>query len=107
MTKQSASVFPREQQHAKALGQRLRAARLRRRISLGEMAARAGVTPKTLRRLEQGDLSVGLALLIRTLSVLGLTDDIDRIAANDEIGQRLAEMILPARPHRARTGRPT
>lgn len=105
MAKQSAPVFPREQQLARALGQRIRAARLRRSVSLGEMAARAGVTPKTLRRLEQGDLSVGLALLIRTLSVLGLTDDIERIASNDEIGQRLAEMRLPERPHRARTGR--
>ena len=84
------------------MGQRLRAARLRRRIPLAEMAVRAGVTPKTLRRLEQGDASVGLALLIRTLSVLGLTDDINRIAARDDIGQRLAEMSLPERPHRTR-----
>jgi transcriptional regulator with XRE-family HTH domain len=100
VTKQSAPVFPREEQQARALGQRLRTARLRRRVSLGEMAARVGVTPKTLRRLEQGDPSVGLALLIRTLSVLGLTNDIDRIAASDEIGQHLADMGLSQRPRR-------
>ncbi len=64
------------------------------------MAARVGVSPKTLRRLEQGDPSVGLALLIRTLSVLGLMGDIDRIAASDEIGQRLADMRLSQRPRR-------
>lgn len=100
MSRQSAPVFPREQQQAKALGERLRTARLRRRIPVVEMAARVGVTPKTQRRLEQGDPAVGLAMLIRTLSVLGLSKDLDQIAAHDEIGQRLADMALPERPHR-------
>jgi transcriptional regulator with XRE-family HTH domain len=103
MSKQQAPIFPREQRQAQALGQRLRAARLRRRVPLGELAARTGVTRTTLRRLEQGDPSVGLALLIRTMSVLGLANDIDRLAANDEVGQRLAEIGLSERPHR-RTG---
>src|SRR6202171_3207292 len=103
MSKQSAPIFPREQHQAQALGQRLRAARLRRRIPLGEMAARTGVNPKTLRRLEHGDPSVGLALLIRTISVLGLVNDIVRLVTTDEVGQRLAEMGLSERPHR-RTG---
>jgi transcriptional regulator with XRE-family HTH domain len=101
MPRQSAPVFPREQQQARALGERLRAARLRRRIPVVEMAARVGVTPKTQRRLEQGDPSVGLATLIRTLSVLGLAKDLDQVAANDEIGHRLADIALPERPRRS------
>ena len=101
MPRQSAPVFPREQQQARALGERLRAARLRRRIPVVEMAARVGVTPKTQRRLEQGDPSVGLATLIRTLSVLGLAKDLDQVAAHDEIGQRLADIALPERPRRS------
>ena len=101
MPRQSAAVFPREQQQARALGERLRAARLRRRIPVVEMAARVGVTPKTQRRLEQGDTTVGLAMLIRTLSVLGLARDLDQLAAHDEIGQRLADIALPERPRRS------
>jgi transcriptional regulator with XRE-family HTH domain len=65
------------------------------------MAARVGVTPKTQRRLEQGDTSVGLAMLVRTLSVLGLAKDLDQIAARDEIGQRLSDIALPERPRRS------
>jgi hypothetical protein len=65
------------------------------------MAARVGVTPKTQRRLEQGDTSVGFAMLIRTLGVLGLAKDLDQIAAHDEIGQRLADVALPQRPRRS------
>lgn len=101
MPRQTAPIFPREQQQARALGERLRAARLRRRIPVAEMAARVGVTPKTQRRLEQGDPSVGLAMLIRTLSVLGLAKDLDQIAVHDEIGQRLADIALPERPRRS------
>src|SRR2546429_7771848 len=101
MPRQTAPVFPREQQQAQALGERLRAARLRRRIPVAEMAARVGVTPKTQRRLEQGDTSVGLATFIRTLSVLGMAKDIDQIAARDEIGQRLSDIALPERPRRS------
>src|SRR5260370_32712573 len=104
MMKRVAPIFPREQQQARALGQRLRSARLRRGMALSEMAARAGVTPKTMRRLEQGDSSVGLALLVRTLSVLGLAQDLDRIAGQDEIGERLVEMGLRKRPHRKALG---
>jgi transcriptional regulator with XRE-family HTH domain len=101
MPRESAPVFPREQQQARALGERLRAARLRRRIPVVEMAARVGVTPRTQRRLEQGDPSVGLATLIRTLSVLGLAKDLDQVAAHDEIGHRLADMALSERPRRS------
>ena len=82
------------------MGERIRSARLRRRIPLSEMAARVGVNRMTQRRLEQGDGSVSLAVLIRNLSVLGMADDFDQIAANDEIGQRLADISLPVRPRR-------
>lgn len=100
MPRQTPPIYPREQQQARAAGERIRSARLRRRIPLAEMAARVGVNRMTQRRLEQGDGSVSLALLLRNLSVLGLADDFDRIAAVDEIGQKLSDLGLPARPHR-------
>ena len=93
-------VFPREEKQLQDLGQRLRAARLRRRIPVGEMAARVGIDRKTQWRLEQGDPSVSLAVLVRTLNVLGLSEDLDELGAKDEIGRRLAEIELPERPHR-------
>lgn len=103
MPKQIVTVFPREEQQARALGERLRSARLRRRIPVVEMASRVGVAPKTLRRLEQGDTSVSLASLIRALSVLGLSGDIDQVGARDETGRRLADLALQERPRRRAT----
>jgi transcriptional regulator with XRE-family HTH domain len=96
-------LFPREQLQAKELGGRLRQARLRRRISLTDLAARVGVNRMTQRRLENGDLTVSVAVLIRTLTVLGLAQDLDGIASIDDIGHRLADAGLPERPRQATT----
>jgi transcriptional regulator with XRE-family HTH domain len=100
MPRSARPLFPRTQQRADALGERLRLARLRRRMSLAELAARVGVTRQTLSRLEHGDLSTGLGVLASVLGVLGLEEDLDQLARDDEIGQRLQDVRL-RRPRRA------
>lgn len=100
MSKVARPVFPRTQRRAEALGERLRTARLRRRMSASEMAERADISRVTLQRLERGDPSVGMAVFLRVLSVLGLEDDIDAVARDDELGQRLQDVML-RRPRRA------
>lgn len=103
MSKVTRPVFPRTQRRAEALGERLRLARLRRRISLTEMGARVDASRVTLARLERGELTVGLAVLVRVLGVLGLEDDLDALARDDELGKRLQDLEL-RRPRR-RTAR--
>lgn len=103
MVRTARPVFPRTRRRVEALGERLRLARLRRRISLVDLAARTGTSRITLRRLEKGDPSVGLAVLTRVLAALGLEDDLDKIARDDELGQRLQDSYLrtarrPSRP---------
>jgi transcriptional regulator with XRE-family HTH domain len=69
-------------------------------MSLVELAARVDVTRNTLSRLERGDLSTSLGVLARVLAVLGLEEDLDRLAQDDELGQRLQDVRLrrPRRP---------
>lgn len=93
-------LFPLEEQRTTELGERIRLARLRRRIPLVELAQRIGVSRPTLLRLERGDAGVSLAVLVRVLSVLGLLDDLQKIAGDDELGQRLQDVSL-RRPRRA------
>ncbi len=102
MSRPRRSLYPDTQRQAEALGARLKAARVRRRMSEAEMAARVLVSRPTIRRLESGDLSVSTAILVRVLEVLSLADDISHIAERDELGHSLADARLP-RPHRPRT----
>lgn len=91
MSNRSVPTYPRYARLAEGLGERIRTARMRRRLTVTEMAERMGVTRPTLNRLEQGDLTVGLGVLVRALGVLGLDDDLAKLAADDELGRRLAD----------------
>src|SRR5680860_1876935 len=94
MPRPARTLFPQTQRRAEALGERLRLARLRRRMSLAELAARVDVSRDTVSRLERGELRTSLAVLVRVLGVLGLEEDLDLIARDDELGRRLQECLL-------------
>jgi transcriptional regulator with XRE-family HTH domain len=100
MTRPARTLFPKTQRKAEALGERLKAARLRRRMSGADMAARALVSRPTISRLEAGDLTVSASVLVRVLEVLAMEDDIDRLAEQDDLGHRLVDARAP-RPHRS------
>lgn len=56
-----------------AVGRRIRAERLRRGLTLRELATKVGVTPSALSQLERGRTSPSLATLKAISSALGLT----------------------------------
>ena len=85
-----------------ALGQRLRAARLRRRISTVLFAERMGVSRDTLNRLEKGESTIALGTYLRALRVLGLDRDLDAVARDDVLGQKLQDLRLTGQKHRRR-----
>lgn len=85
-------MFPRIERQLHELGGRLRAARLRRRMTQATLAARADVSVPTIRKLEKGDSTTSLATLARALHVLGLHADLDLVASNDELGRRLQDI---------------
>ncbi|MBF0305543.1 MAG: helix-turn-helix transcriptional regulator [Alphaproteobacteria bacterium] len=73
-----------------ALGADLRLARKRRRISLTAMAERLMVSPPTLRKLERGDPTVSLGVMVTALWALGLGRGLAMLAApeTDALGLR-------------------
>jgi transcriptional regulator with XRE-family HTH domain len=98
MPKRTPPTFPAGLRQLAALGERLRAARRRRRLTQAVVAARVGVSKQTLAKLEAGNPSTSLATTLRLLQVLGLGQDIDRLAADDELGRKLQDLEQPAPP---------
>ena len=84
---------------ARQLGDRLRLARKRRKMTQGEMAAAAGVTRKTLTNLESGAPGVSLGVMLTVLWKLGLLDSASALADPDadEHGKTLELARMPQR----------
>lgn len=94
MGRESHPLQPGLRRSGEALGDRIRLARLRRHMSQAEVAARADVDRRTIGRLERGDLSVSVALLIRVLGILGLAGDLENVARDDALGRQLQDIPL-------------
>ena len=65
--------------HLKALGERLRAERLRRNESQEVFAARLGASIPTLKKMEDGNPGVQFASWVAALEVLGRESDLAQI----------------------------
>lgn len=77
-------------------GERIKLARLRRNFPQALVASRAGITPKTLIEIEKGNPKVQIGLYLNVLFVLGLHEDINQVAENDELGRKLQDIgMLP------------
>jgi transcriptional regulator with XRE-family HTH domain len=107
MAKRIPPTHPRAQRQIEALGKRLRAARMRRSMTQEVMAERVGVSVPTIAKLENGDPSTSLATVLRVLTVLGLADHIDSLAAEDTLGRELQDNALRRTNARRRTTRKT
>jgi transcriptional regulator with XRE-family HTH domain len=103
MTRTHQRPYPAAAKQIATLGQRLRLARLRRKITSVLLAERMGVSRDTLHRLEKGDPTIAIGTYVRALRVLGLDGDLDAVASDDELGRKLQDLALPGR-RRKRSG---
>ncbi|MFZ2234936.1 MAG: helix-turn-helix domain-containing protein [Dokdonella sp.] len=101
MGKRTPLTHPAGRRQILALGDRLRAARLRRGLSQAVVAERVGVTVQTIGKLEGGNPTTSLATMLRVLQVLGLGNDINALAANDEQGRSLQDDKLIRAPSKS------
>lgn len=87
-------IYPKAAAALKAMGENLRLARKRRRITAKMMAERANVSLMTLRSLERGEPHVSMANYMAVVACLGFHDDIAAVAANDVLGRALQDAAL-------------
>ena len=83
------------------LGERLRLARLRRKLSAQAVADAAGITRVTLHRLESGAPAATLGTLAKVMDTLDMAGDLTLLARDDIVGQQLLDAALPPRRTRA------
>lgn len=94
MTRTSPSLLPRLRRLLEQVGGNMKLARRRRKHSAETVAQRAGISRKTLYRVEQGDPSVALGIYARVLQALRLEHDLVLLAADDELGRKLQDATL-------------
>lgn len=104
MAKKIAALLPTTDELLRQFGDRLRLARLRRRLSAKQVAERAGMAPMTLRSLEHGGSGVTLGAYLAVMQVLGIEKDLDLLGKADPMGRELQDAQLPARPKAIRPG---
>lgn len=81
------------------VGENIKIARVRRRITIQELANRVHVDERTISRMEKGDPSVNFKNLLTVLMVLGIADSVTALAHpdSDEVGKALEIQKYPKR----------
>lgn len=78
----------------KVVGENIKLARLRRKITTTMLAERADISRITLRKVENGESSVAMGVYANILFCLGLEKDLLLLAADDPLGRRLQDAEL-------------
>lgn len=89
-------------QNLQIVGEQIRLARLRRDLSIAQIAERAMCSELTVMRVEKGTPTVSMCIYLRVLFALGLDESILYLAKEDEIGRTLQDLDLK---HRVRASR--
>ena len=76
------------------VGEQIRMARLRRNLSIAQVAERATCLPFTVSRIEKGAPTLAIGIYLRVLYALQLDNDILLLAKEDAMGKALQDLSL-------------
>ncbi len=94
MKKRNIVLLPQVMGTMTLLGEHIKLARLRRKLTAEQVAERAGISRRTLVSVEKGLPSVAMGIYMQVLFVLGLSDDMAKVARDDKLGRKLQDIKL-------------
>ncbi len=94
MTKRNTILLPKIQRLIATLGENIKLARLRRKLSAEQVSERAGISRPTLTSIEKGSSTVSLGAYVSVLHILGLQEDILLLAQDDILGRKLQDASI-------------
>jgi transcriptional regulator with XRE-family HTH domain len=94
MKRKTHPVFPQHQKILAQVGEQIKLARKRRKLTTIQVAERAGIDRTTLYHIEKGKPSVAMGAYFHVLRVLNLHEDFLKLAADDVLGRKLQDLEL-------------
>lgn len=94
MGKGQPQLLPKVSNILAELGENLKLARLRRKLSTEQVSERAGIGRTTLWAIEKGSPLVAIGFYAQVLFVLGLEKDLVKVAGDDALGRKLQDAKL-------------
>lgn len=94
MNSKKALILPKYQVKLAGIGENIKLARKRRKLTTEQVSERAGIHRATLHRVEKGDPAVAMGIYFNVLRVLNLENDFLKIAQDDQLGRKLQDLGL-------------
>jgi transcriptional regulator with XRE-family HTH domain len=94
MNSKKTILLPKYQKMFEQIGENIKLARKRRKLTTQQVSERAGIHRATLYRIEKGDPAVSIGLFFNVFRVLNLQDDFLKLASDDEFGRKLQDLDL-------------
>ena len=94
MNSKKAILLPKYQKIFDGIGENIKLARKRRKLTTEQVAERAGIHRATLHRVEKGHPAVAIGIYFNVLRVFNLENDFSQIAIDDKFGRKLQDLDL-------------
>ncbi|CAM4056838.1 helix-turn-helix domain-containing protein [Gillisia hiemivivida] len=94
MNSKKTILLPKYQKVFDKIGENIKLARKRRKLTAEQVSERAGIHRATLHRVEKGDPAVSIGIYFNVLKVLNLDSDFAKLAGDDAFGRKLQDLDL-------------
>jgi len=91
MAKKRIIILPKTKRILSEMGENIKLARLRRKLSSEKVSERANISRPTLSAIEKGSPTVSIGSYLLVMQVLGLEKDFLFLAKDDELGRKLQD----------------